>query len=261
MTRRRDVLWLVPSLAGFSIFYVIPFFESLYYAFVDNAFSKRFAGFGNFAALFKNEQFRTALINTMKFLLLSVPMEMVLSTVLALAAVRLAAKIPFVRSAFFLPVILPSACIVVLWQQYMADSPPFGTLLFIYLWKYSGMNMMVMLSALCGVDESLTDAARMDGAGPWRLAVKVLLPCTAPALFFNLILSLVNSLKIFRESYLLYGSHPDSEVYMLQNYLNNHFEKLNYQNIAAAAIIFAAAVYAAAAVILAAEKRWSEQVW
>ena len=79
--------------------------------------------------------------------------------------------------------------------------------------------------------------------------------------FFTLILTVVNSLKIFRESYLLYGYYPDEGVYMLQNYLNNHFAKLNYQNIGAAAVLFAVVVYSIVAILFALEKKWSDSIW
>jgi multiple sugar transport system permease protein len=80
-------------------------------------------------------------------------------------------------------------------------------------------------------------------------------------LFFTFILSMVNSLKIYRESYLLWGSYPDKSVYMLQNYLNNHFAKLNYQNISTAAILFFIAIYSIVAFVFMLEKRLSEQIW
>ena len=89
----------------------------------------------------------------------------------------------------------------------------------------------------------------------------ITLPNIAPTLFFTFVLSIVNSLKIFRESFLLYTNYPDESVYMLQNYLNNHFQKLNYQNISTAAIFFAVIVYTVVAVVFVAEKKWSEQIW
>ena len=89
----------------------------------------------------------------------------------------------------------------------------------------------------------------------------IIVPNIAPTLFFTFILSIVNSFKIFRESYLLYGGYPDESVYMLQNYLNNHFMKLNYQNISTAAIFFAVVVYTVVAVVFAFEKKWSDSVW
>ena len=131
----------------------------------------------------------------------------------------------------------------------------------IFLWKYSGLDIMLMMTALGSLDKSILDAAKIDGAGALRRIFKVMIPNILPVLFFTLILSVVNSLKIYRESYLLYGEYPDRSVYMLQNYLNNHFEKLNYQNISTAAIIFAVAIYAVMGILLHAERKRSEEIW
>ncbi|MBQ8187874.1 MAG: sugar ABC transporter permease [Clostridia bacterium] len=262
MKKRTDILFLLPSLAGFLTFFIVPFFYSFTYAFTENAFTKKFVAFDNFTALFQNDFFRLAMKNTGKFTLCAVPLTMVLSILTALLIVRYAAKLPFVKSAFFLPVILPSATIVMLWQAYVSDAvPPFSSLLLIYLWKYGGLNVMLILTALTGMSKDMLDAAKIDGAGLLRTTWHVTLPNIAPTLFFTFILSVVNSLKIFRESFLLYTNYPDESVYMLQNYLNNHFQKLNYQNISTAAIFFAVIVYTVVAVVFVAEKKWSEQIW
>ena len=262
MKKRTDILFLLPSLAGFLTFFIVPFFYSFTYAFTENAFTKKFVWFDNFTELFRNDFFRLAMKNTGKFTLCAVPLTMVLSILIALLIVRYAAKLPFVKSAFFLPVILPSATIVMLWQAYVSDAvPPFSSLLLIYLWKYGGLNVMLILTALTGMSKDMLDAAKIDGAGLLRTTWHVTLPNIAPTLFFTFILSVVNSLKIFRESFLLYTNYPDESVYMLQNYLNNHFQKLNYQNISTAAIFFAVIVYTVVAIVFVAEKKSSEQIW
>ncbi len=262
MKKQTDILFLIPSLAGFLTFFIIPFFYSFVYAFTDNAFTMNFAGFDNFIALLNNEFFRLAMRNTVRFTLCAVPLTMVLSTVAAMLIVRFAAKLPFVKSAFFLPVILPSATIVMLWQAYISDAvPPYSSLLVIFLWKYGGLNVMLILTALTGMNRDMLEAARIDGAGFLRQTWHITLPNIAPTLFFTFVLSIVNSLKIFRESFLLYTNYPDESVYMLQNYLNNHFQKLNYQNISTAAIFFAVIVYTVVALLFSAEKKWSEQIW
>lgn len=261
MKKRTDVLLLLPSLAGFALFFIVPFSYIFYYAFTENAFSGRFAGLDNFIALFRNEYFRLAMKNTLSFTVVSVPLTMLLSLILAMLLVKFASRLTFVKSAFFLPVILPSAAIIILWNAYFADFPPFASLLVIFLWKYSGLNVMLIITALAGMNKEILDAAKIDGAGAVRTVWNVTLPNIAPTLFFTFILSIVNSFKIFRESYLLYGGYPDESVYMLQNYLNNHFAKLNYQNISTAAIIFFVIVYLIVAVLMRAEKKWSESIW
>ena len=261
MRKKTDLFLLLPSLTGFLVFYIIPFFSSFVYAFTENAFSDKFVGLENFRELFKNEYFLLAVKNTGKFTLLAVPMIMLLSIILAFLLLRFAAGLPFVKSAFFLPVILPSAVIVMLWQAYNTAIPPFSSLLCIFLWKYSGLNVMLLLTALAGMDKQILDAARMDGAGFVRQIRHIILPNIAPTLFFTFILSVVNSLKISRESFLLYGNYPDESVYMMQNFLSNHFAKMNYQNISTAAIFFAAVVYTVVGILFAVEKKWSDSVW
>ena len=232
----------MPSLAGFAVFFIIPFVYTFYYAFTENAFTGKFAGLNNFVMLFGNRYFRLAMKNTLRFTALSVPLTMVLSLLIALAIAKFAARIPLVKSAFFLPVILPSAAIIMLWNAYFSDFAPISSL-------------------LSGVKGDMLDAAKIDGAGSIGTLFHVIIPNIAPTLFFTFILSIVNSFKIFRESYLLYGVYPDESVYMLQNYLNNHFMKLNYQNISTAAIFFAVVVYTVVAVVFAFEKKWSDSVW
>jgi len=172
-----------------------------------------------------------------------------------------ALRFSVVQSAFFLPVLLPSASFVMFWQAYLNDIQPFNSLVLFYIWKYAGLNIMLILTALCTVPKELIEAADIDGAGKFKKIRKILLPMISPTLFFTFILSIVNSLKIFRESYLLYGAYPDENVYMLQNYLNNHFAKLNYQNISTASIFFALAVYTVVAGLFVVERRISERVW
>ena len=261
MKKRTDILFLLPSLAGFLTFFVVPFFYSFFYAFTENAFTKKFVWFNNFKALLANEYFKLAMLNTLKFTLLSVPLIMVFSIAAAVLISQYALKFPVVQSAFFLPILLPSASFVMFWQAYFNDIQPFGSLILFYIWKYAGLNIMLILTALCTVPKEAIEAASIDGAGALRKIRSILLPMISPTLFFTFILSIVNSLKIFKESYLLYGAYPDESVYMMQNYLNNHFAKLNYQNISTASIFFALAVYTVVAVLFAFERKISERVW
>jgi multiple sugar transport system permease protein len=199
--------------------------------------------------------------NTLKFTLISVPLIMIFSIAAAILILQYVLKFPIVQSAFFLPVLLPSASFVMFWQAYFNNFQPFNSLILFYIWKYAGLNIMLMLTALCTVPPEVIEAAEIDGAKMLGKVRSILLPIISPTLFFSFILSIVNSLKIFKESYLLYGAYPDESVYMLQNYLNNHFVKLNYQNISTASIFFALAVYTVVAVLFTIERRINGRVW
>ena len=262
MKKRTDILFLMPSLVGFLVFFIVPSVASLRYAFINNAFDDTFVGLRHFRELWQSEYFRLAVKNTVLFTLTAVPAVMVLSVVIASLVVRFAPKIPLVKTAFFLPVVLPSASLTVLYNAYFSHYiPPFPSVLLVYLWKYGGLNVMLIITAITCMDKTVLDAAKIDGAGYARCFIHIILPNITPTLFFTLILSLVNSFRVFRESYLLYGAYPDDSVYMLTNYINNHFEKLNYQNISTAAICFGVIVCAAVAAVFLAEKKRSERIW
>ena len=261
MNKKSDVLYILPAMLGFGLFWVIPFAASFGYAFIDHNFSARFVGLQNFKSLLENTYFRLALKNTLLFSLLAVSVIMAVSVLLAICIARYAAKFSFIRSAFFLPVLLPSATIVMFWNAYFAEVPPLPSLLCMYLWKYLGLNVMLLLTAITTLDRDMLDAACIDGAGNWKQTFHIILPNITPSLFFTLILSLVNSMKIYRESYLMWGRYPDESVYMLQNYIDNHFAKMNYPNISTAAIFFAVIVYMIVGVLYLLEHRWEKSIW
>lgn len=75
-------------------------------------------------------------------------------------------------------------------------------------------------------------------------AFKITLPLVVPSAFLVLILAWINAFKIFKEVYFIGGAYPDPAVYTLQNYMNNMFSKLNYQNVTTAAYSFALIVFA-----------------
>lgn len=261
INRKRYILLLVPSFVGILTFYVIPFIMTVYYAFTKNVVSGEFVGVDNFINVLTNKYFRLALANTMKFTAVAVPLNIIISLILALLMVYVIPRLPFVKNALFLPYILPSITIVSIWNAYLSNFKPFESLILLYLWKYSGLIIMLMLAALYTIPKEVTDAAMIDGASLFMRIIYVYVPYIMPTILFSVILSMSNAFKIFRESYLLYGSYPDDEVYMLQNYLYNHFEKLNYQNISTAAIYFAFILYAVIAVAFFCEKKWSEKIW
>lgn len=261
MIKKTDRLFLLPAALGLLLFWVIPFFASLGYAFIDNNFARRFVGLQNLGAVVENPYFRLALKNTMVFSLCAVVLVMVLSVVIAFLIAKYAVRWNFLRGSLFLPVLLPSATIVMFWHAYFAEMSPFSSLLAMFLWKYLGLNVMLILTAVVAVPRELSDAAQIDGAGAVKTHLLVILPYITPSLFFTLILSFVNSMKIYRESFLLYGSYPDESIYMLQNYLDNHFGKLNYPTISSAAILFAVVIYVIVGVVYLLEKRWEDRIW
>lgn len=79
----------------------------------------------------------------------------------------------------------------------------------------------------------------LEGAGSGRIFFSIKLRYLSPTILFVTILSLINSMKIFREVYLLTGKYPYDGLYLLQHFMNNTFESMDYQKLSSAALLMA----------------------
>ena len=253
----KSSLFMVPSLAGFLVFFVLPFFIVIYYSMVDNPISHNFVWFDNYIRLYKNLAFRKAAENTAIFSLVAVPLAVLLSLLLAVA---LDMKLPFksqLRSFFLSPLMVPTASIVLVWQVLFHNNGTFNSILvsmghgkidwlnsqyaqvvivLLFLWKNLGYNMILFMAALSSVPESLIEAASLEGISNTRIFFSIKLRFMTSTFLFVTIMSIVNSFKVFREVYLLKGDYPFDTMYMMQHFMNNTFRTLDYQKMSSAAI-------------------------
>ncbi len=261
MKRKIILVLALPSLIGVLIFYLIPFVESVRYVFLNDAFNKEFVGMYNIETVVGSGYFRLAVKNTVLFTVISVPTIILLSYILALILTYVWKNNKFLQVGLFLPYILPSVSITTFWSEYFERCVPFVALIVIYLWKYTGFNVILFITSFHSIKKEVLESSDIDGANFVIKITRIILPNSVPMILFVGIISFVNSFKIYRESYLLWGDYPEQSVYMLQNYLNNHFEKLNYQNVATAADIFFVVIFVVILIVLQCEKKWSETVW
>ena len=263
--KRRERLvslaFVSPSLLGILIFFVLPFFVVIYYAFVNNPVLHEFVGFDNFRNLFQNQSFRLAAKNTTIFSLISVPSAVIGSLLLAC---MLSQKIPLrsqIRTFMLSPLMVPVASIVLIWQVIFSNNGALNDFLglfgvekidwmksefnryvvvLLFLWKNVGYDMILFLAALSNVPTDIQEMAMLEGAGSVRIFFQIKLRYIFPTILFVTILSLINSMKIFREVYLLTGKYPYDGLYLLQHFMNNTFESIDYQKLSAAALVMAA---------------------
>ena len=113
------------------------------------------------------------------------------------------------------------------------------TLLTLYLWKNIGAVNLLFLIGLQGIEPSVFDAASVDGASHRTIAIRIALPMLCTVTLFAIIYLAMNGMRIFRESYLLYSMYPPKPLYFIQNYVNNHFTKLDYGLLSAGSSLFA----------------------
>ena len=260
---------LAPSLLGVGIFILIPFIDVFRRSF-QKAVGTGFVGL---------ENYRTVIENQGKFLLICLPLLLGLSLFVALLLERLGRKGNLLKSGFLLPIAVPAASVVLFWQlffdregilndilkhfhiqgpDYMNSSGAFGVLVAVYIWKNLGYDMILWLSGLLGIPESLYEAARIDGAGEVQCFWFITRPLLVQTAFLTGTLSLVNAFKVFREAWMIAGNYPHDSIYMLQNLFNNWFTKLDMQKMTAGAVMLAAVLGIFLILCQKAEERWKQ---
>lgn len=274
-------LCVLPSLTGVLIFFLIPFCIVIYYSVINNPITAQFVGLENYRRLFGSSAFRSAAFNTSTFSLISVPLVLIISLWLAALLER---NIPYksvIRTFFLSPIMVPTASVVLVWQVLFHNhgtinqvlelfgiqnidwmKSDYGQLIIIamFLWKNIGYNMILFMSALAAVPKDILEVAELEGAGRIYQFFHIKLRYISPTVVFVLILSLINSFKIFREVYLLTGDHPYDRMYMLQHFMNNTFNSLDYQKLSAAAVLFALVMIVIIAILLIAENIFGKDV-
>ena len=271
-------LLLAPSLLGVGIFTLIPFADVFRRSF-QKAVGTGFVGLGNYRTVLDNQAFQLAAGNTGRFLFVCLPLLLVLSLFVALLLERLGRKGNLLKSGFLLPMAVPAASVVLFWQlffdregilnhileifhiqgpDYMNSSGAFGVLVAVYIWKNLGYDLILGLSGLLGIPESLYEAARIDGAGEFQCFWYITRPLLVQTAFLTGTLSLVNAFKVFREAWMIAGNYPHDSIYMLQNLFNNWFLKLDMQKMTAGAVMLAAVLGIFLILCQKAEERWKQ---
>ena len=250
---------IAPMLAGFLLFYVVPFGQVMWDSLSQGTGkSQLFVGFYNYQRMFQNKMFLTAFGNTLKFLGLGLPLVLLLAYGLALFLKSRARRSPVLRGVFLLPYVMPMAGTVLLIDLLFAErglvnrlllalglpladwlqSPAaFWVMLLLYLWKSAGYAVVLLLSGLLTIPPEHYQVAQVEGASAAQAFRFVTMPQMWYSLFLALVFSLINAFQCFREMFLVGGEHPYESVYMLQHFLNNSFESLNYQRLSVASVL------------------------
>ena len=247
MKRREAAIGLLlaaPAVMGLLAFLVLPFGYTFLRSFTVGLGWGRFVGLENYAQLFGNRLFLLALKNTFLFLACGLALILPLSLFLALLLQKTGKWGKGLAMALLFPMVLPVSAIVIVVNLVFAengllsqmtgptpwmDSPfAFVILLGLYLWKNVGIGVVILLAGLTTIPGELYESANMDGAGKWTRLTKVTLPMLRPELLVVTILSSLNAFKNFREAFVLGGDHPHESIYMLQHFMNNNFENMNF---------------------------------
>lgn len=255
--------FLLPGFCGVAVFSLLPFMDVIRRSFVQMV-SGRFCGLENYRIVLHNCAFLLAVKNTLRFLLVCLPLLLGISLVLAflLHAWQMVfhQKLRLLKAAYLVPMAIPAASLVLLWKlmfdkhgfvngilhlcgihavDWMNTGAAFFVLVFSYIWKNLGYTMVLWLAGLSSISPDLYEAAEMDGAGRMTQFFKITLPLIRPLIFTIVVLSFLNSFKVFREAYLVAGNYPQEDMYLLQHLFNNWFTDLSVDKMAAGSVLLA----------------------
>ena len=257
--RKKDKMYpcIVPGFIGVMIFIVLPLADVFVSSFRRGG-QGSFVGLTNYSVVLDNQAFRLAAGNSLLFELVGVPLLILVSLVVAIEVYEMKGNI--VKFAFLIPLAIPSNSLAVVWKILFAENGIVNGLitkaggtpisfftgravfrLFVgtFVFKNIGYNMLIWLAGLSAIPTEIYEAARVDGAGRFTRIFKITLPNMKRSFFIVAMLSVVNSLKIFREQYLMAGGYPDTTIYQLQHIFNNWFEKLELGKLTAGAVMTA----------------------
>ncbi|MUG67307.1 ABC transporter permease subunit [Paenibacillus campinasensis] len=240
------LLFTAPAILGFLIFTLGPMVASLVLSLTDyNVFKHQtsFVGFANYAKLFSGEDdlFYKSLGVTFYFVLLRVPAVIIISFAVALLLNMNVKGRAVFRTIIYLPSIVPAVASAMIWMWLM--NPDLGLLnsMLEWLnlptsnWLYSegsvipsvvlttlwgiGSTVIIFLAGLAGIPQSYYEAIEVDGGGWFSKLRQITIPMITPTLFFNAIMTLINSFQVFNEAYILTQGGPNNQSLFYVFYL------------------------------------------
>ncbi|MBB6671854.1 carbohydrate ABC transporter permease [Cohnella nanjingensis] len=251
---KTALYFLLPSFLVLGLFVFWPIINSFILSFYNwNLFDvvHPFVGLDNYRMLMQDERFWNSVYQTGYYTLLSVPIGIVLSLLLAVLIKLPLRGMTFFKAIYFLPVISSFAVIAIIWS-FLLD-PDIGLLsyylhewgipvkdwlrnpdwampavIMVAVWKNIGFNMVIFLAGLQEIPESVYEASKLDGAGPVRRFWSVTLPMLRHTLLFVVIISVISSFQVFDQVYVMTRGGPvfktETIVYFIYHY---GFEELD----------------------------------
>ncbi|MDZ4867458.1 MAG: sugar ABC transporter permease [Alphaproteobacteria bacterium] len=240
--RAEGLAYLSPFIIGLIVFTMFPFVASLALSFTDYQLQNpigaaQFVGAENYAALADDHTFKQSLGVTLLYVFITVPLKLAFALFIAYVLNFKLVGIGFFRTAYYLPSILGgSVAIAVVWRYVFAgdglinqmlvglggeginwlgepDSAMF-TIMLLRLWQF-GSAMVIFLAGLQAIPQDLYEAAKIDGAGPWRTFWRITLPILTPVVFFNFVMQVIQAFQEFNAPYIITGGGPLKSTYLL----------------------------------------------
>ena len=253
---RAGLLFAAPWLVGFLVFLAYPLVASIYFSFCDYSVLKPpvWIGLENYTELFHDELFWTALKNTLLYAAFALPAGILTSLSLAMLLNAKVKGMPFYRTVFFIPSLVPQVSLAVLWLWLLNGERGVLNLLLAKIgingpswlgdpaWSKPAMVLMsvwgvgnavlIYLAGLQDVPRPLIEAAELDGATAWQKTRNVTIPMISPVILFNGVMGLIGTLQVFAVPFIMFpNGTPARSTYFYAMYLFDNafkYQKMGY---------------------------------
>jgi len=243
--QEEQAAWLMtlPAVLGLIIFVGLPFCIAVILSLtrykIDSPLPMIFVGFEQYARILTDESFKQAFINNSIFAFFVVPLQTISALVLALICNRPLRSMIFFRSIFFLPVIFPMTLVAIVWKLILGPGPlgllnsfmnavtfsqwqpvdflnhpdfALPSIILLSMWQGVGFQMIILLAALQNIPISLYEAARLDGATPWKQFIHVTLPGLRNAIIFVSLITTILAFRLFDQIWILTQGGPQNHT-------------------------------------------------
>ncbi|MFE5321572.1 carbohydrate ABC transporter permease [Paenibacillus sp. NPDC056579] len=271
------VLFLVPALAVFLLFFFYPFLQSIYYSFTlwNGSGSPEFIGLTNYINLFSDPHMTNGLENSLKMAIFGVLVQNPLALLVAVLINKKFRTGAFIRTAIYLPVIISLVVSSVVWGQLLQQDgffneilnrigletwavdwlgtikTSFPTIILLTQWQSIGFCAIIYLAGLQSIPMDMYEAAELDGARGITLFWNITLPMLMPTVTIVMFLTVVGALKLFDLPYILTNGGPGTSSYTLfLAVYNAAFKENNFGYATAGGIVLAVAIMIVALVQL-----------
>lgn len=233
-TKRSNYFWayimIAPAILGLILLNIYPFIYSIYLSFTssDGFGSPVWIGTENYVELFSDTVMVRSVVNTLYYTLLSVPLSVIFSLVVANLINSKIKGSQFYKSIYFLPTVIAPAAVAMIWSwmfnseyglinyllsllnvervRWLTDSRfTLPSLAIVTIWSSLGYNLIILLAGLKNISNTYYEAAEIDGVNGFTKFFKITIPLVSPTLFFVTVTSLMTALKQFDLLYIMIG--------------------------------------------------------
>ena len=282
--------FLTASLIGFAIFYFAPMVISVVISLTDwngldrllapGFMAEHFIGLDNYKAILTGTEFWKVLKNTLVYIVLYIPLMLMVSTAIAALLSRQRRGVGVFRVLYYIPVLTSWVAASLIWKSLL--SPQYGAMngilaifgiegpgwltdekwampaiVLVSVWKDMGFFGLILLSGMIGIDRAYYEAAEIDGAGSWTRFLKITLPLLTPALFYVLIVSLINSFQLFPQIMIMTDGGPNGATQVMMERIYKYgfrYYRMGYAS--AFSWILFIVIMICTAVQMRGQKRW-----